>query len=58
MPCIRRARQMEYTEDEDQETQVDDENDDGESWMYTHSSRGNINNQKNTVILTNTFFFC
>lgn len=40
VPCIRRARQMEYTEDEDQETQVDDENDDGESWMYTHSSRG------------------
>jgi hypothetical protein len=31
---------MEYTEDEDQETQVNDENDDEESWMYTHSTRG------------------
>lgn len=40
MPCIRRARQMEYTEDEDQETQVNDENDEGEDWMYTHSTRG------------------
>lgn len=29
---------MEYTEDEDQETQIDA--DDGDSWMYTHSTRG------------------
>lgn len=42
VPCIRRARQMEYTEDEDQETQVKDENDDGDDWMYTHSTRGKV----------------
>lgn len=40
VPCIRRARQMEYTEDDDQETQVKDENDEGDDWMYTHSTRG------------------
>lgn len=42
VPCIRRARQMEYTEDDDQETQVKDENDDGDDWMYTHSTRGKL----------------
>lgn len=41
VPCLRRARQMEYTED-DLETQIaDDNNEDGEDWMYTHSNRGN-----------------
>jgi ubiquitin-like-conjugating enzyme ATG3 len=40
VPCLRRARQMEYTE-EDSETQVLDENNDGDDgWMYTHSTRG------------------
>ncbi|KAI8887356.1 autophagocytosis protein [Backusella circina FSU 941] len=39
VPCLRRARQMEYTE-EDSETQVDENNDDGDDgWMYTHSTR-------------------
>lgn len=40
VPCIRRARQMEYTED-DSETQIKDEEggDDEEDWMYTHSTR-------------------
>ncbi|KAI8090281.1 autophagocytosis protein [Gilbertella persicaria] len=38
VPCIRRARQMEYTED-DSETQIKDEIDDGEDWMFTHSTR-------------------
>ncbi|KAG0748825.1 hypothetical protein G6F57_002784 [Rhizopus arrhizus] len=39
VPCLRRARQMEYTED-DLETQIaDDNNEDGEDWMYTHSNR-------------------
>ncbi|KAI8643867.1 autophagocytosis protein [Parasitella parasitica] len=39
MPCIRRARQMEYTED-DSETQIKDEmDDDGDDWMFTHSNR-------------------
>ncbi|CAM0139154.1 E2-like enzyme, variant 2 [Umbelopsis sp. WA50703] len=43
VPCLRRAKQMEYTED-DKETEIkagdDGENDDDEDgWMYTHSDR-------------------
>ncbi|CAO3675732.1 unnamed protein product [Rhizopus stolonifer] len=37
VPCLRRAKQMEYTEEEE-ETQVADDNDE-EDWMYTHSNR-------------------
>ncbi|CEG67891.1 Putative Autophagy-related protein 3 [Rhizopus microsporus] len=37
VPCLHRARQMEYTED-DSETQVADDHDE-EDWMYTHSNR-------------------
>lgn len=37
VPCLRRAKQIEYTDD-DAETQLDME-DDGETWMFTHSSR-------------------
>ncbi|KAI9480519.1 MAG: autophagocytosis protein [Benjaminiella poitrasii] len=37
VPCIRRARQMEYTEDDDDESEIKD--DDGEDWMFTHSKR-------------------
>lgn len=43
VPCLRRAKQMEYTE-EDKETEIKDEgadeNDDEDGWMYTHSDRG------------------
>ncbi|KAI7906577.1 autophagocytosis associated protein [Cokeromyces recurvatus] len=37
VPCIRRARQMELTEDEDVESIIKDES--GEDWMLTHSKR-------------------
>ena len=37
MPCLRRIKQMEYT-DEDAETQIETE--DGEAWVATHSGRG------------------
>ncbi|KAI8577522.1 hypothetical protein K450DRAFT_201043 [Umbelopsis ramanniana AG] len=41
VPCLRRAKQMEYTED-DKETEIKDEGDDNndDGWMYTHSDRG------------------
>ncbi|KAI8967040.1 autophagocytosis protein [Mycotypha africana] len=43
VPCIRRARQMEYSEgadEDDSETAIKDENNvDGEDWMFTHSKR-------------------
>jgi len=41
VPCLRRAKQMEYTED-DKETEIKDGaegNDDEDGWLYTHSDR-------------------
>lgn len=40
VPCVRRAKQMEYTADEDDVKQVDNDEKDEDGWMYTHSSRG------------------
>lgn len=40
VPCVRRAKQMEYTGDEDDVKQVDNDEKDEDGWMYTHSSRG------------------
>ncbi|KAH8552087.1 autophagocytosis protein [Umbelopsis sp. PMI_123] len=40
VPCLRRAKQMEYTDDK--ETEIKDEetdNNDDDGWMYTHSDR-------------------
>lgn len=47
VPCLRRAKQMEYTED-DKETEIKggvdgDNEDDEDGWMYTHSDRGMLN---------------
>ncbi|CDH59141.1 ubiquitin-like-conjugating enzyme atg3 [Lichtheimia corymbifera JMRC:FSU:9682] len=39
VPCVRRAKQMEYTADEDDVKQVDIDEKDEDGWMYTHSSR-------------------
>ncbi|OZJ05339.1 hypothetical protein BZG36_01558 [Bifiguratus adelaidae] len=38
VPCLRRVKQMEYTDD-DAEEQVHGDMGDDDSWMYTHSSR-------------------
>ena len=38
VPCFRRVKQMEYTE-EDSETQIETE-DGEEAWVATHSGRG------------------
>jgi len=38
VPCLRRARQMEYTDDKETEIKHE-EADDEEGWMYTHSDR-------------------
>ncbi|KAI7857621.1 autophagocytosis associated protein [Circinella umbellata] len=42
VPCLRRAKQMELTDDDDETRQVNGEGDDEkdeDGWMYTHSSR-------------------
>ncbi|KAI9321438.1 autophagocytosis associated protein [Dichotomocladium elegans] len=39
VPCLRRAKQMEYSSDGDETRQVDNDEKDEDGWMYTHSSR-------------------
>ncbi|KAI8081594.1 autophagocytosis protein [Halteromyces radiatus] len=41
VPCLRRAKQMEFTDNDDQDTKMIQTEDEGEedAWTYTHSSR-------------------
>ncbi|KAI9306445.1 autophagocytosis protein [Cunninghamella echinulata] len=43
VPCLRRAKQMEFTDNDEQDTKMiateEDDDDDENAWTYTHSSR-------------------